>query len=53
MYEAYLRQVDGRARRTNVRGEPWFYADPAEMLSRSARQEMAAGRIDVESWRPA
>lgn len=51
MYQAYLRQVDGRRRGVTVRGEGWFYADPAEFLSRDAAAAVAADRVNVESYR--
>jgi hypothetical protein len=47
MYEAYLRQVDGRALHPG-----WAYADPAEMLSRTAAVELARGNLDIDSYRP-
>ena len=51
MYQAYLRQVDGNLRQHTVVGQPWAYADPANFLTAAARQAVAAGHIDIDSWR--
>jgi hypothetical protein len=46
-HEAYLRQVAGVKRCATVRGVTWSYENPRYFLSRSDREQVERGNLEI------